>query len=63
MVGGCRALDAHGIRLVDYVIPQADQGVILGGPFDSVPVIGKGGLTGGPMTAVQCVNRIFDERK
>lgn len=63
MVGGCRALEAEGIRLVDYVIPQADQGVLLGGPFNGLPIVGKGGLTGEPVTLVQCVNRIFDERK
>lgn len=63
MVGGCRALEAEGLRLIDYVIPQADQGVLLGGPFNGLPVIGKGGLTGRPETTIQCVNRIFDERK
>ncbi|MFT4108672.1 four-carbon acid sugar kinase family protein [Propionicimonas sp.] len=62
MVAGCRALEASGIRLVDYVIPQADQGVLVGGPFAGVPVVCKGGMTGTDLTAVQCVNRIFDEK-
>lgn len=62
MVNTCAALDANGIGLVDYVIPQADQGVLVGGPWAGLPVICKGGLTGTPETAIQCVNRIFDEK-
>ena len=62
MVNTCAALDANGIRLVDYVIPQADQGVLVGGPWAGLPVICKGGLTGTSETAIQCVNRIFDEK-
>ncbi|WP_298135178.1 four-carbon acid sugar kinase family protein [Micropruina sp.] len=62
MVNTCAALDANGIGLVDYVIPQADQGVLVGGPWAGLPVICKGGLTGSEQTAIQCVNRIFDEK-
>ncbi|QGF23265.1 four-carbon acid sugar kinase family protein [Raineyella fluvialis] len=61
MVNTCKALGTRGLGLVDYVIPQADQGVVVGGPWDGIPVVCKGGLTGTPQTAVQCVNRIFDE--
>lgn len=62
MVNTCAALDANGIGLVDYVIPQADQGVLVGGPWAGLSVICKGGLTGSTETAIQCVNRIFDEK-
>lgn len=62
MVSTCRALAASGIKLVDYVIPQADQGVLVGGPHSGLPVVCKGGMTGTDQTAIQCVNRIFDER-
>lgn len=62
MVNTCAALDANGIGLIDYVIPQADQGVLVGGPWAGLPVICKGGLTGTDETAIQCVNRIFDEK-
>ncbi|MGC3995630.1 MAG: four-carbon acid sugar kinase family protein [Propionicimonas sp.] len=62
MVASCRAMEADGIKLVDYVIPQADQGVLVGGPHAGVPVVCKGGMTGTELTAVQCVNRIFDEK-
>ncbi len=62
MLSSCRALDAVGITLVDYVIPQVDQGVITGGPYDGLPVVCKGGLTGAATTALESINRIFDER-
>ncbi|MFT4294887.1 MAG: four-carbon acid sugar kinase family protein [Micropruina sp.] len=62
MVHTCAALDANGLGLVDYVIPQADQAVLVGGPWAGLPVICKGGLTGTPETAIQCVNRLFDEK-
>lgn len=62
MVNTMKALGASGIRLVDYVVPQADQGVIVGGPSAGLSVVCKGGLTGTEQTAIQCVNRIFDEK-
>ena len=52
----------EGITLVDYVIPQIDQGTITGGPYEGLPVVCKGGLTGTEVTAIQSVNRILDER-
>lgn len=63
MVNSMRAFGAKGITLVDYVIPQVDQGVIAGGPYEGLPVVCKGGLTGDETTAVDSVNRIFHERK
>ncbi|GAA2179870.1 four-carbon acid sugar kinase family protein [Brooklawnia cerclae] len=63
MVNTCHAMEAKGLSLEGYVIPQADQGRIVGGPFAGLPVVGKGGLTGGPLTAIHIVNRLFDERK
>lgn len=62
MINSCLALDASGITLVDYVIPQIDQGRIAGGPYAGTPVVCKGGLTGRSNTAVLSVNRLFDER-
>ena len=63
MINSCLTLGAKGITLVDYVIPQIDQGRISGGPYDGVPIVCKGGLTGSTDTAVLSVNRLFDERK
>lgn len=62
MVRSVGALGARGVTLVDFVIPQVDQGALVGGPYDGLPVVCKGGLTGAPDTAVCAVNRIFDER-
>lgn len=63
MVKVCQALGGDGLKLVDYVIPQVDQSVLVGGPYDGIPVVCKGGLTGKPNTAVQAVNRLFDEHR
>jgi len=56
-----RALGAEGIELLDYVIPQADLGRIIGGKYDGLTIVGKGGLTGTTDTAVSIVERIFQE--
>ncbi|ENH96150.1 putative type III effector Hop protein [Gracilibacillus halophilus YIM-C55.5] len=61
MVHTMKTLNAKGIQLMDYVIPQADLGTILGGAFDGLVVVGKGGLTGSTNTAIQIVERIFNE--
>lgn len=58
----CKAIKAHGLHMVDYLIPQVDQSVIIGGPFSGTPVICKGGLTGVEKTSLQVVNRLFDEQ-
>lgn len=58
----CKAIEAQGLHMVDYLIPQVDQSVIVGGPFSGTPVICKGGLTGVEETSLQVVNRLFDEQ-
>lgn len=59
----CHALGASGLRLLDYVIPQVDLAEIVGGPFEGIRTVCKGGLTGDQSTAVHAVNRLFDEMK
>jgi len=61
MVNILKVLGAKGIELLDYVIPQADLGKIIGGRYDGLVVVGKGGLTGTENTAVSIVKRIFKE--
>lgn len=61
MLAVCKALETYGLKMMDYLIPQVDQSVLVGGPFDGAPVICKGGLTGMELTAVEGVNRVFDE--
>lgn len=61
MVNVLQALGARGIELIDYVIPQADIGKIIGGEHADLIVVGKGGLTGNENTAEVIVERIFAE--
>ncbi|MEH7416644.1 four-carbon acid sugar kinase family protein [Neobacillus drentensis] len=61
MVNVLNVLGAKGIELIDYVIPQADLGRIIGGKYDGLVVVGKGGLTGAEDTAISIVKRICKE--
>jgi D-threonate/D-erythronate kinase len=61
MVNVLNVLGAKGIELLDYVIPQADLGRIIGGKYDGLVVVGKGGLTGADDTAISIVKRICKE--
>lgn len=63
MVTTLKTLGAKGIKLIDYVIPQTDLGRIIGGRFNDLITIGKGGLTGNLYTAVHAVNKINEEHK
>ena len=63
MVSTLTNLDARGISLIDYIIPQTDLGRIIGGKFDGLVTVGKGGLTGKSHTAISAVNRIAAEAK
>lgn len=56
-----RTLGASGLRLIDTVIPQTNFGQIIGGPFEGMGVVGKGGMIGRDDTAVLAVNRLFFE--
>ena len=60
MVNVCYQLGAGCIEVVDYVIPQADVGRLVGG-YDGLPIVGKGGLTGNDNTACDIVERLFRE--
>lgn len=60
MVNVCYQLGVECIEVMDYVIPQADVGRLVGS-YDGLPVIGKGGLTGGDRTACDIVDRLFGE--
>jgi uncharacterized protein YgbK (DUF1537 family) len=63
MISILKTIGATGIFLKDYVIPQTDLGHILGGEFEGMVVIGKGGLTGKEDTAINAMNRLFYENK
>jgi D-threonate/D-erythronate kinase len=49
------ALGAHGIELRQEVLPLAVAGRLQGGPHNGLPFTTKGGLIGGPLAAVACV--------
>ena len=61
LVSILRALGAAGIRLVDTVLPQTNLGIIIGGRFEGVKIVGKGGLIGPEDTMVKVVERLFHE--
>lgn len=46
MVSVLKQLGASGIEMVDYVIPQTDLVKIIGGEYEGLVCVGKGGLTG-----------------
>ena len=60
MVNVCYQLGVECIEVMDYVIPQADIGRLVGS-YDGLPVVGKGGLTGSDRTACDIVDRLFGE--
>ncbi|WP_392559494.1 four-carbon acid sugar kinase family protein [Orbus mooreae] len=61
MVNVLQGLDAKGIELIDYVIPQTDIGRIVGGEYDGMICVGKGGLTGHEDIVISIVDRIYQE--
>lgn len=60
MVNVCRHLETECLEVVDYVIAQTDVGRLTG-RYEGLPIIGKGGLTGNDHTALQIVDRLFQE--
>lgn len=60
MVNVCNQLHVSAIEVIDYVIPQADIGRLIGN-YDGMPIIGKGGLTGDENSACKIVDRLFLE--
>jgi uncharacterized protein YgbK (DUF1537 family) len=63
MVNVCYHLGVGCLEVLDYVIPQADIGRLIGSEYDGMPIVGKGGLTGDENTACEIVARLFREAK
>lgn len=61
MVTILRTIGAKGIKLINYVIPQTDLGTIIGGQYEGLTIVGKGGLTGTENTAVDAVEMIYKQ--
>ena len=60
MVNVCYQMGVECIEVIDYVIPQADVGRLVG-KYEGMPIVGKGGLTGKDSTACDIVDRLFKE--
>ncbi|WP_017349124.1 four-carbon acid sugar kinase family protein [Pantoea sp. A4] len=61
MVHVVKALGASGIEMIDYVIPQTDMVKIIGGRYDGLICVGKGGLTGPEDIVSTIISRIYRE--
>jgi uncharacterized protein YgbK (DUF1537 family) len=51
-------LGSHGLEISDEVVPLAVSGTVVGGPWDGLPVVTKGGLVGDADAAVACVDHL-----
>lgn len=51
-------LGSDGVEIHGEVIPLAVSGEVVGGPFAGLSIITKGGLIGGPNTAVECIDEL-----
>lgn len=61
MVNVLKQLGASGIEMVDYVIPQIDLVRIIGGEYEGLVCVGKGGLTGPEDIIHTIINHIHRE--
>lgn len=61
MVNVLKTIGAKGILLKDYVIPQTDLGEVIGSEHEGLVIVGKGGLTGKETTALDAIQRIYQE--
>ena len=48
-------LGSHGLEITDEVVPLAVSGSVVGGPWDGLPIVTKGGLVGDARTTVDCI--------
>lgn len=51
-------LGGRGIGVEEEVVPLAVAGTIVGGPWDGMPVVTKGGLVGEGSTALVCIDHL-----
>lgn len=57
----CRKLDASGIRLLGEVLPLAAYGTILGGNYDGLKVVTKGGMVGNGSAMRDCITYLKEK--
>ena len=51
-------LGSHGLEISDEIVPLAVAGSVVGGPWDGLPIVTKGGLVGDATTTVACVDHL-----
>ncbi|MGZ5404591.1 MAG: four-carbon acid sugar kinase family protein [Nocardioides sp.] len=51
-------LGSHGLEISGEVVPLAVAGSLVGGPWDGLPVVTKGGLVGDAGTTVACIDHL-----
>ncbi|UNX54981.1 four-carbon acid sugar kinase family protein [Georgenia sp. TF02-10] len=51
-------IGGRGIEVEGEVVPLAVAGEVVDGPWDGMPIVTKGGLIGGPMAAVECLDHL-----
>ena len=61
MVSVLSHMDARCVSVLGYIIPQVDICRLVGGRFDGMTVVSKGGLTGDTQIANMIVGRILRE--
>lgn len=58
-VAVCRELEAVGVQVKDEVIPLAAYGRLIGGKYNNMPLITKGGLVGGEDAVQTCIEYLL----
>jgi uncharacterized protein YgbK (DUF1537 family) len=56
------ALGAHALAVEGEVAPLCSRATLVGGRFDGLPLVAKGGLVGGPATLVELAAGLWGER-
>lgn len=51
-------LGSHGLEISDEVVPLAVAGSLVGGPWDGLQIVTKGGLVGDASTTVACIDHL-----
>ncbi|UMG94143.1 nucleotide-binding domain containing protein [Nocardioides sp. TF02-7] len=51
-------LGSHGLEVADEVVPLAVAGSLVGGPWDGLQVVTKGGLVGDARTTIACLDHL-----
>ena len=51
-------LGSHGLEVSDEVVPLAVAGSVVGGPWDGLQIVTKGGLVGEAGTTVACIDHL-----